>query len=70
MSGSPFFFSSGSSAIHVLCEENLERILSAKTDTENSPHAGIAPPTVVFGGIGGVYGADGAFGAITGWKRR
>jgi hypothetical protein len=35
-----------------------------------SPHAGNAPPTVVFGGIGGAYGADGAPGAITGWKRR
>jgi hypothetical protein len=35
--------------------------------TKNSSHAGSAPPTVVFGGIGGEYGT---LGAITGWKRR
>jgi hypothetical protein len=33
-------------------------------------HAGSAPPTVVFGGIGGEYGALGAPGAIIGWNRR
>jgi hypothetical protein len=36
----------------------------------NRAHAGSAPPTVVFGGIGGVKGADGIPGAITGWNRR
>jgi hypothetical protein len=38
--------------------------------TKNFSHAGTTPPTVVFGGIGGEYGADGTLGAITGWKRR
>jgi hypothetical protein len=33
------------------------------------PHAGSGPPTVVPGGIGDVCGADGTFGAITGWIR-
>jgi len=32
-------------------------------------YAGSAPPTVVFGGIGGAYGPDGMFGVITGCKR-
>ena len=44
--------------------------LNQKLRTENSSHAGTVPPTVVFGGIGGEYGADGTLGAITGWKRR
>ena len=44
--------------------------LSNSLELIAASHAGSGPPTVVFGGIGGAYGADGTFGAITGWRRR
>jgi hypothetical protein len=43
---------------------NLEPLTS-----EFFPQAGSGPPTVVPAGIGGVLGAEGTFGAITGWSR-